>query len=85
MSIEIPAQYIPFVKDIIAGGSYSSEQEVFVAGLELIRERMFREQIEAGVRELDEGKTLSDAEVFAPYEAKAISLGSTLEELANEE
>lgn len=85
MSVEIPAQYVPFVKDIIAHGNYSSEQEVFIAGLKLIQERIFREKIEAGLRAAEEGRVLSDAEVFVPYEAKAAAMGTTLDELAAED
>ena len=40
MSIEIPADFQPFIQSMIAGGQYQSEEEVVVAALSNLRSHL---------------------------------------------
>ena len=85
MTLQIPPRFLPFVKSVIAHGEFQNEQEVLDASLELMqRKHEFATKIRIGLEAAERGETLSEEEVFAPFEAKAMALGTTLDELANE-
>jgi antitoxin ParD1/3/4 len=61
MSDTIPSDLEQFVQQQVATGQYHSQDEVVVAGLRILREvksrqAAFREQIQAGVDQLDRGE-----------------------------
>jgi len=53
MTIEIPAEYLPFIQQALDRGDYGSEAELVAHGLELLRQQAARlDQLRAN---LDEG------------------------------
>jgi Arc/MetJ-type ribon-helix-helix transcriptional regulator len=59
MSIDIPAEFLPYVRDVIASGQYPSESALVGEALKLLRERdRDRKLVEEGLNELDRGEYL---------------------------
>ncbi len=66
MSVDIPTELLPYVRDVIASGQYPSESALVGEAIRLLRERdKDRKLIEAGLDELDRGDYLEfdDAEL----------------------
>ncbi len=72
MNIEIPAEFAPFVAEMISRGSYRDENELFVEGLRLLKSReQLRADVDAGIEQLEAGQGLDGEEVFARLEERA--------------
>ena len=58
MSVEIPAELVPFVQNAIASGRYPSEQAVLEAALGLLKQRFdsLREDVQHGFDEVNRGE-----------------------------
>jgi antitoxin ParD1/3/4 len=61
MTIAIPSDLDLFVQQQLASGEYRSQEEVVVAGLQVLRELKdrqadFRRDVQVGVEELDRGE-----------------------------
>jgi len=79
MTLPIPAQHVGFVRDKVKAGTYSTEVEVVCAALDLLmaRDREVNKErarisraIEAGCKQLREGKTRSLEEVLSRLEER---------------
>ena len=57
MSVDIPAEYVPFVQKAIASGRYASEQVVVESALTLLKERYgsLSEDVQRGFDEVARG------------------------------
>jgi antitoxin ParD1/3/4 len=71
----IPSDLEQFVNEQVAAGEYRSQDEVVVAGLQILREvkrrqAAFREQVQVGIDQLDrgEGIELSQDELRAFFD-----------------
>ena len=66
MNIEIPSDYSSVVEKLVSGGRFRSAGEVVAEGLRLVamREKL-REDIQAGLDELDAGRHVEAAQVYA--------------------
>jgi len=57
MTVEIPPEFTDFVQGIIADGGYESEAEVVGEALQLLKKReLLRQEVKAGVEQLDRGQ-----------------------------
>jgi len=61
MTVSIPPEFEQFVAQQLALGEYQSAEEVISAGLQVLqevkrRQAEFREEVQAGVTELDRGE-----------------------------
>ena len=75
MNVPIPADLQQFVDGIIRSGTYQTEAEVVGEALRLLRKREeLRREVDAGVRQLDEGQGIDGEEVFKRLERKADDL-----------
>jgi len=72
MSVEITPELESLVRTIFQGGNYRNENEVLDEALRLLEKReQLRRDVKAGVRQLDEGRTIPGEEVFEHLESKA--------------
>jgi len=72
MNPPIPAEFQEFVDDIIRSGSFHSEAEVVSEALRLLRKReQLCREVNAGIKQLDEGEGIDGEEVFERLERKA--------------
>ena len=72
MNVSIPAEFQEFVDDIIRGGSFHNEAEVISEALRLLRKReQLRREVNAGIKQLDEGKGIEGEDVFERLQRKA--------------
>ena len=72
MASVIPPDLEQFVQQQLASGEYRSEEEVVTAGLQVLRELKrrqaeFRQDVQAGVEQLDRGEGIK----LAPEELRA--------------
>ncbi len=66
MNIELPADAIQFVKQLVASGLYKSADEAVADGVRLLMNRQqLRADIEKGVGELDAGQGIDGDVVFS--------------------
>ena len=79
MTLTVPAQYEGFVRDKVRKGSYSTETEVIGAALDLLKREeqeagveraRISKAIDAGCKQLQEGKSRSLEEVLARLEER---------------
>ena len=57
MTVEIPPELAGFVQSIISAGSFNSEAEVIGEALRLLQKRVqLRQDVQAGVEQLDRGE-----------------------------
>ncbi len=65
MSTQIPSDFEPFVKRMVAARRFLSEEDVVSEGLRLLQAKeSLREEVQKGFTELDEGLGSSAAIVF---------------------
>jgi putative addiction module CopG family antidote len=75
MSVEIPADLMPFVDAVIRSGHYESEAEVVTEALRLLKRReALADDIRLGIKQLDRGESVAGGQVFAEVRAKAAAL-----------
>jgi putative addiction module CopG family antidote len=59
VSAEIPAEYVPYIRDMIASGQYTSESDVIADALKLLRQsHRERKLVEDGIDQLERGDCL---------------------------
>jgi Arc/MetJ-type ribon-helix-helix transcriptional regulator len=59
MSAEIPAEFVPYIRDMIASGQYTSESDVIADALKLHRQsHRDRNLVEEGLDQLERGEFL---------------------------
>lgn len=69
MSINIPAEHLPFVQTLVATGQYASETAVVGAALQMMSERNLRlEQFRAELIAADEEIDRGECETVHPHE-----------------
>ena len=57
MTVENPAEYVPFVHGVIASGTFHTEHEVLGEALRLLQRREhLRAEVLAGIEQLDRGE-----------------------------
>ncbi len=66
MTIDIPNDWAPIIKELIASGSYGDESSIVAAGIRLLAAKeQLNADIEAGIRQLDRGESLPASDVYA--------------------
>ena len=66
MTVEIPINYGPVVQKLIAEGRFRDEGEVVAEGLRLVlMQDKLREDLQAGLDDLNAGKRIEASEVYA--------------------
>ena len=66
MTVEIPIDYGPAVQRLIAGGRFRDERELVAEGLRLVLvQETLREDLQAGMDELNAGNRIDAGEVYA--------------------
>jgi len=66
MTVEIPADLAPFVQRLIAERRFLTEGDVLAEGLRLLQsQEALRTAVREGFSQLDEGRSVPAAEVFA--------------------
>lgn len=65
MSVGIPADYGPFVDQLVAEGIYRDQQAVVAEGLRLLQKERFLQEVQKGFDEVAQGKLVPAEEVFA--------------------
>ena len=78
MSVEIPADLLPFVQDVIASGRSHSESDVVGEALRLLRDmESRREELQRDVLEgINSGESIPGDEVFARLRQRAAEIAS---------
>ena len=77
MNVEIPSDLGSFVQEMISRGDYRNETELFIEGLRLLKSRdELRKDVDAGIRQLEEGQSRDGEEVFARLDERARRLAS---------
>ena len=72
MSVQITPELEGLVQSIFQSGNYRDESEVLGEALRLLEKReRLRRDIDAGIRQLDEGQGIDGDEVFERLERKA--------------
>ncbi len=82
MSVEITPELEGLVQSIFQSGNYRDEREGVGEALRLLEKReRLRRDIDAGIRQLDEGQGIDGEEVFERLErkARAIERGDAVE------
>lgn len=77
MSADLGSTLENYVNKLVEQGRYNSKSEVLREGVRLVQERESRltaldEMVAAGLKDIDEGRTLSAEDVFAELRAKFI-------------
>lgn len=77
MSADLGSTLENYVSKLVEEGRYNSKSEVLREGVRLVQERESRlaaldEMVAAGLKDIDEGRTIPDEEVFAELRAKFI-------------
>jgi Arc/MetJ-type ribon-helix-helix transcriptional regulator len=66
VTVEIPVNYEPVVQKLIADGRFRDEGELVAEGLRLVlMQEMLREDLQAGLDELNTGNRIAAGEVYA--------------------
>jgi Arc/MetJ-type ribon-helix-helix transcriptional regulator len=66
MTVEIPTDLAPFAQRLIAERQFLTEGDVLAEGLRLLQsQEALRAAVREGFSQLDEGRSVSAAEVFA--------------------
>jgi putative addiction module CopG family antidote len=80
MSVEIPADLLPFVEGVIASGRCTSESDVVGEALRLLRDmESRREELRREVLEgINSGESIPGDEVFAKLRQRAAEIVSEL-------
>ena len=73
MSVDIPEEYLPFVRSAIASGRYASESAVIQAALELLKQDhdKLRDAVQRGFDQIERGECFeiaNDAELHQFFE-----------------
>ena len=78
MSVEIPADLLPFVQDVIASGRCHSESDMVGEALRLLRDmESRREELQRDVLEgINSGESIPGDEVFARLRQRAAEIAS---------
>jgi antitoxin ParD1/3/4 len=72
MNIEIPSEFGPFVQQMISSGNFRDEKEMLIEGLRLLKSReRLREEVNAGIEQLESGQGLDGEEVLLRLEQRA--------------
>jgi len=59
MSLEIPSQYLPFVRETLASGRFESEGALIGEALRLLQERLeLRQSIQEGFDQINRGECI---------------------------
>jgi putative addiction module CopG family antidote len=75
MSVDIPAELVPFVERLIAERRFLTESEVLAEGLRLLQsQETLRAAVRQGFAQLDEGKSAAAHTVFAKAEERIASI-----------
>jgi putative addiction module CopG family antidote len=75
MSVEIPAEYSPFITAVVARGEYRDESDVVAAALQLLKRRdEALAEIRAGFDQLDQGLKVDGEVVFQKLRDKAAAM-----------
>ncbi len=65
MSNQIPVDFLPFVRRMVAARRFLSEEDVLAEGLRLLQAReTLREEVQKGFHQLDEGIEVPANEAF---------------------
>jgi antitoxin ParD1/3/4 len=77
MSADLGSTLENYVSKLVEQGRYNSKSEVLREGVRLVQERESRlaaldEMVAAGLKDIDDGRTLSAEDVFAELRAKFI-------------
>lgn len=76
MNVELPPDAIRFVKSLVASGEYPSIEEAVAEGVRLLMARQqLKDDIQAGIDDLDQGRCVDGKQVFAELRERARSLG----------
>ena len=78
MTVDIPADLLPFVQDVIASGRCMSESDVVGEALRLLRDmESRREELRRDVLEgINSGESIPGEEVFAKLRQRAAEIAS---------
>ena len=72
MSVQITPELDDLVQSILRRGQYRDENEVLGEALRLLERRdQLRRDVNAGIRQLEEGRGVEGEDVFAGLETKA--------------
>ena len=70
MNIELPSEFQDYVKDLVAKGRFSSEEEAVVEGIRLLMGcEQLRGEIQKGVKQIEAGEWVDDDSVFTEVES----------------
>lgn len=65
MNVQISPDLSRFVEGLVADGKYQNGDQVFAEGLRLLQAReQLRQDVDAGIAQLDRGEGLDEDEVF---------------------
>lgn len=75
MSAQLTSELQGQIHSIFVGGQYPDENTVLREALDLLQRRdQLRRDLDAGIQQLEEGKTLDGEEVFARLERRAAEI-----------
>jgi putative addiction module CopG family antidote len=75
LSVDIPAELVPFVERLIAERRFLTESEVLAEGLRVLQsQETLRTAVRQGFTQLDEGKSAAADAVFAKAEERITSI-----------
>jgi Arc/MetJ-type ribon-helix-helix transcriptional regulator len=77
MSIEIPADLLPFVRRMVAAKRFLTEDDVIAEGIRLLQAReSLRDEVVKGFEQLDAGLGTTAAEVYDRVEQRILAIES---------
>ena len=77
MTAQLPAELQDFVRGALANGTFRSEDELLAEAIRLLKEReSLREDVRAGLAQLDRREVIDGDELFDRLRTKAANLAA---------